>query len=96
MIAIAISYGATWLYIAVHQEELGARRRVHTPRLSTFRFTIGNAGYLAGTLIGLVWPVVALAIFGLLAVYYLFEHLPEPGEDGSDADASESDQAAKL
>jgi len=80
MIAISIGYSITWVYIAAHQQALGSRRRVHTPRLSTVRFTAGNAGYVAGTGIAFRWPVAALIIFGLLAVYYLFEHLPDPGE----------------
>jgi uncharacterized membrane protein len=82
MIAISIGYGSLWIYLAAHQEALGARRRIHRPRLSTFRFTIGNAGYIGGTLIALVWPMAAVAIFGLLAIYYMFEHLPSlPLED---------------
>jgi uncharacterized membrane protein len=84
MIAIAIGYASMWIYVAAHQRELGARRKVRTPRLSTFRFTIGNAGYVAGTLIAFVLPVAALIIFGILAVYYLFEHLPEPGDNTGD------------
>jgi uncharacterized membrane protein len=86
MIAISIGFGSMWVYISAHQRALGARRQVHTPRLSTFRFVVGNAGYVAGTLIALVAPVAALIIFGLLAVYYLIEHLPDPSGDG-DAEA---------
>jgi uncharacterized membrane protein len=78
MIAISIPFGSLWVYLAAHQRELGARRRVRTPRLSTLRFTAGNAGYVAGTIIALFSPVAALIIFGLLAVYYLFSHLPDP------------------
>jgi uncharacterized membrane protein len=81
MIAISIGYGSTWIYIAAHQKQLGARRRFRVPRLSTLRFTAGNVGYMGGTLVALVSPVAALAIFGLLAVYYLFGHLPEPGDE---------------
>jgi len=81
MIAIAIGYALLWMYLAAHQQELGARRRVRRPRLSTVRFTAGNAGYVSGTLIALVAPVAALIIFGLLAVYYLFEHLPAADAD---------------
>ena len=81
MIAIAIGYALLWMYLAAHQQELGARRRVRRPRLSTVRFTAGNAGYISGTLIALVAPVAALIIFGLLAVYYLFEHLPAADAD---------------
>ncbi|HUB42086.1 MAG TPA: TMEM175 family protein [Streptosporangiaceae bacterium] len=76
MIAISIGYASMWIYLSAHQQVLGARRRIHRPRLSTFRFTIGNAGYLAGTLIALVAPLVALVVFGLLALYYMVEHLP--------------------
>jgi uncharacterized membrane protein len=86
MIAISVGYGATWIYLAAHQHELGARRRVRVPRLSTVRFTAGNAGYIGGTLIALAWPVVALIIYGLLAIYYLFEHLPDPGDENTQPD----------
>lgn len=85
MIAISIGYASMWIYLAAHQEALGARLKIRTPRLSTIRFTAGNAGYVAGTLIAFVSPVSALIIFALLAVYYLFEHLPEPGDSGADA-----------
>ncbi|HTX85779.1 MAG TPA: TMEM175 family protein [Streptosporangiaceae bacterium] len=88
MMAISIAYASVWIYLASHQEALGARRRVHRPRLSTFRFTLGNAGYVAGTLIALVSAVAALVIFGLLAVYYMIEHLP--------SEAVESDAAVEA
>jgi uncharacterized membrane protein len=93
MIVISIGYASVWMYLAAHQEALGARRRVHRPRVSTFRFTAGNAGYVAGTLIAVVSPVAALIIFGLLAIYYMVEHLPsEPV--GSD-DAAEPSQVTE-
>jgi uncharacterized membrane protein len=86
MIAISIGYASMWIYLAAHQEALGARRRIHTPRLSTVRFTAGNGGYLIGTLVAFVSPVAALIIFGLLAVYYMLEHLPEATDEAEDAD----------
>jgi uncharacterized membrane protein len=94
MMAIAVGYGSMWLYVAAHQQQLGAMRRVRTPRLSTFRFTVGNGGYVAGTLIALRWPVAALIIFGLLAAYYLFEHLPSPGGAEPGEQPGAGDQAA--
>jgi len=78
MIAISVSFGGTWLYIATHLDELGARRHVPVELFSTLRFVGGNAGYVAGTLIALISPITALIIFGLLAIYYLFQHLPDP------------------
>jgi uncharacterized membrane protein len=87
MIAISVGYASMWIYLAAHQEVFGARRRIHRPRLSTVRFTIGNAGYIAGTLIALVSAVAALIIFGLLAMYYMVEHLPSlPVEDDDAAE----------
>jgi uncharacterized membrane protein len=88
MIAISIPFAALWIYLAAHQHELRARRRVRTPRLSTLRFTAGNAGYVAGTIVALFVPVAGLFIFGLLAVYYLFSHLPDPAT-GEEADGGE-------
>jgi hypothetical protein len=48
-------------------------------RGSTLRFTGGLAAYVAGTLIAAAGqPGAALAVYGLTAVYYVFEHLPSP------------------
>jgi uncharacterized membrane protein len=83
MIAISIGYASTWIYIATHQQKLGALRLVEVPRLSMLRFTGGLSAYVAGTLIAAFWSAdVALILFGLTAVYYLFEHLPSPADEG--------------
>jgi hypothetical protein len=37
---------------------------------------IGLFGYVVATLIAFVSPLTALVLFGLLALYYAFEHLP--------------------
>lgn len=78
MIVISVSFGSMWLYITAHASQLGARRPGGSQRVSTIRFTAGNAGYVVATLIALVSPLTSVIIYGLLAVYYLFEHLPEP------------------
>lgn len=76
MIAISVTFGCTWLYIAGHAAGLGASPRLNLRTMSTLRFTIGNLGYVAGTLAAFWSAVTALIVFGLLAVYYMFEHLP--------------------
>jgi uncharacterized membrane protein len=91
MIVISVGYASVWIYLAAHQEELGARQKVRTPRLTTFRFTAGNGGYLAGTLIAFFWPMAALIIFGLLAVYYMFEHLPDPSAAADELGQADAD-----
>jgi uncharacterized membrane protein len=91
MIAIAVSFGAMWIYMTTHLDELGAARRPPVRVVSTVRFVAGNAGYVAGTLIALVSPIAALIIFLLLGVYYLFEHLPEPADDDGAESGSDED-----
>jgi len=83
MIAISVSFGGMWIYMTTHLDELGGSGPVSVRAISTIRFVAGNAGYIAGTLIALVSPIAALIIFLLLAVYYLFEHLPAPAGDGT-------------
>lgn len=79
MIAISSGFAAVWVYVVTHPESLGASVPREALRQSIPGFTIGGAVYAAGTLIAAFWsPLAALAIYGLLAVYYLFEHLPSP------------------
>jgi TMEM175 potassium channel family protein len=91
MIAISISFGGTWVYISRHLDELAGRRPVRPSRMATLRFVAGNAGYVAGTVIALASPVAALIIFALLAIYYLFEHLPQPARDGQIASSTDEE-----
>lgn len=86
MIAISVSFGATWVYLAAHQQQLGPRRIIRGLHMSTVRFTAGNVGYVAGTLIALASPIAGLIIFALLAVYYLFEQLPASNEGGDSSE----------
>jgi uncharacterized membrane protein len=87
MIAISIGYGAIWTYVVAHQQALNARGNLAVRRASTLRFTAGNAGYVAATLIALVSPVSSLIMYGLLAVYYMFEHLPDPTAESDEKPA---------
>jgi uncharacterized membrane protein len=91
MVAISIGYGSIWIYIITHQEALGASG-LSLRHTATVWFTAGNAGYVAATLIALfVVPWISLVIYGLLAVYYMFEHLPASAADeGDDPSQAES------
>jgi uncharacterized membrane protein len=82
MIAISLGFTALWIYVATHAQALGADLRPEALRSSIPRFNGGLAVYVAGTLIAaFVSPLAALIIFGALAVYYLFEHLPSPASE---------------
>jgi uncharacterized membrane protein len=79
MIFISLGFDGVSVYVATHAEKLGTV----VPREAMLRslpgFTAGLAVYIAGTLIAAyVSAGAALGIYGALAVYYLFEHLPSP------------------
>jgi uncharacterized membrane protein len=77
-IAIAIAFSGMWAYLAAHQESLAAGP-IQAPWQATARFGAGLVGYVIGTLVAaFLSSGAALAIYGLIAVYYLFEHLPAP------------------
>ena len=87
MIVISAGFASVWIYVATHAPSLGAVVPPGALRQSIPGFTLGGAVYVAGTLIAAFWsPVIALIIFGLLAVYYLFEHLPGPAGDIDDGE----------
>jgi hypothetical protein len=82
-----------WVYLMQHAEELGSvssqqMLQGSIPRLGTGpvlskipRWSIGLVGYAAGTLVAFVSAGASLAVYGLLAVFYLFNHLPNPPRD---------------
>jgi uncharacterized membrane protein len=82
MIVISAGFAALWVYVVTHASSLGAVVPQGALRQSVPGFTLGGAVYAAGTLIAAFWsPVAGLIIFGALAIYYLFEHLPSPAEE---------------
>jgi uncharacterized membrane protein len=92
MIVISLFFNAIWEYLVRHADALGSaanRQQLRdavpgfgvrvSPAVKVPRWSIGMAGYVAGTLIAaFASPGAALAVYGLLAVYYLFNHLPDP------------------
>jgi uncharacterized membrane protein len=58
-------------------------------RQATIRFGIGNLGYIAGIGIAFVSAPASLAISGLVALYYIFEHTPAREQPPSGAEAGE-------
>jgi len=81
MIAISLGFDGLWIYVATHATALGAAVPPEALRQSIPGFTGGLIAYVVATLIALFSPLAALIIFGLLAVYYLFEHLPSPADE---------------
>ncbi len=88
--AISVAFSGMWIYLAAHQDSLGATE-IAMPRQATLRFSAGLIGYVIATLVAAFWsPGIALAIYALIAVYYLFEHLPGPAPSGEPPGSSTS------
>lgn len=88
MIAMSIGFSGLWVYLSTHQELIGQPLR--SPVKAWVRFSGGLLGYVAATLIALVSPPVSLAIYGLIAVYYLFENLPDPEAEADPGGAGDA------
>jgi uncharacterized membrane protein len=91
MIVISLCYNAIWEYLVHRAEALGSsstRQMLRdaipgfgsSPPLSRIpRWSLGLIGYLAGVLLAaFVSAAASLAVYGALAVWYLFDHLPAP------------------
>lgn len=96
MIAISIGYSGMWLYLESHRDRLGASARMRSARAASIRFSAGLVGYVVATLLAaFVSAAAALTLYGVIAVYYLFDHLPDAtGADGSPAGADGSPAGA--
>jgi uncharacterized membrane protein len=91
MIAISLGFAGLWIYVVTHAAKLGTAMPKQALRQSIPGFTGGLAVYVAGTLVAaFVSAPAAVAIYGLLAVYYLFEHLPNPDEDTAGSGEAEA------
>ncbi len=95
MVAMSVAFSAMWLYLGLHAGEV-AREPDFQPSLrTTIRFSGGLVAYVVATLVAIVSPGAAVAMYGAIAVYYLFEHLPDPtaGPEAAGRDSrSGSDQ----
>jgi uncharacterized membrane protein len=92
MIVISLCYNAIWEYLVRHADALGSlsSREALRSSIPGFgsgpgmasripRWSLGLAGYAVGVLVAPLWSGgAALAVYGALAVYYLFNHLPDP------------------
>ena len=86
MIAISAGFAGVWVYVVTHAASLGAVVPQGALRQSIPGFTLGGAAYVGATLIAaFVSAIAGLIIFGLLGVYYLFEHLPDPTGEREEA-----------
>ena len=79
MIAVSLGFAGLWIYVVTHAERLGGPGSAGGAAPLDPGFTGGLLVYVAATVVAAFGaPLTALVIYGLLGVYYLFEHLPSP------------------
>jgi uncharacterized membrane protein len=79
MIFISVGFAGLWIWVVTHATKLGGQVEPATLRRSIPGFTGGLLAYVGGTVLAAFGlPIAALIVYGLLAIYYLFEHLPAP------------------
>ncbi len=76
MTAMSICFSAVWWYAVSHPRMLDERLDSGAVRRSIPRFGVGFFGYVVAVFLAFVSPVAALVLFGVIALYYAFEHLP--------------------
>ena len=76
-VVIAIFFSAVWTYTLMHPDLLAPDVDRQAAMRSWPRFSVGLVGYLACVPIGQVSPIAVVIICAALAVYYMFERLPD-------------------
>jgi len=74
---IALLFGAVWMYVLTHPHLLSPDVDLEAARRAWPRFSIGSLIYLACIPLGQVSPIAVVVACAALAVYYVFERLPD-------------------
>jgi uncharacterized membrane protein len=91
MILLSLTFIATWAYVSFGHGFLAAPVNPRSARARLPWFGLGLLGYTLAIAIAFVSAPLSLAICGIMAVYYLFDHLPV-----IDRRASEKSEPAAL
>jgi uncharacterized membrane protein len=78
MFGMAISFGGLWLWVVRGRRTLLGPTTDQEARATVIRFTAGNLGYLILIGLAFVSAPLTLALHFVLALYYVFNQLPEP------------------
>jgi uncharacterized membrane protein len=76
LFAVLAAYAVMWLYIGRNAAKIARDPGRPPTRLKSAAFTVGLGGYALGAVVAIFSPGAAVAIYGLVAIYYLFEHQP--------------------
>ena len=79
-VLIALCFSAIWIYCVNRPHLLTPGLDRQVAFRATPRFAVGLVGYLACVPLGQLSPVAVIVVCGALAVYYMFERLPESAQ----------------
>ena len=74
---IAVLFGAVWTYALTHPNLLATEVERRAALRAWPRFSVGSVVYLACIPLGQLSPIAVVIVCGALAVYYVFERLPD-------------------
>jgi uncharacterized membrane protein len=74
---IAIFFGAVWWYALMHSDLLAPNVDRQAALRAWPRFSVGSVVYLACVPLGQFSPIAVVFVCAALAVYYVFERLPD-------------------
>lgn len=89
LFAVLGMYTVMWLYIGRNASKIARDPNRPPTRLKSAAFMVGLGGYALGAAVAIFSPGAAVTVYGLVAIYYLFEHqprqlaTPEPAPEGS-------------
>lgn len=76
LFAVLLAYAVMWLYIGRNAARIARDPDRPPTRIKSAAFMVGLAGYALGAVIAIFSPGAAVTVYGLVAIYYLFEHQP--------------------
>ena len=79
-VLIAVCFSALWVYAFTHPHVLSSQLERSAAMRATPRYAVGLVGYLACVPLGQFSPVAVVIVCAALAVYYMFERLPESSQ----------------
>jgi len=74
---IAILFGTVWWYALIHRDLLSPDVDREAALRAWPRFSVGSVVYLACVPLGQLSPIAVVIVCAALAVYYVFERLPD-------------------
>jgi uncharacterized membrane protein len=76
LFAVLAMYTVMWLYIGRNAAKIARDPDRPPTRLKSAAFMVGLGGYAAGAVVAIFSPGAGVTVYGLVAIYYLFEHQP--------------------